>query len=381
VQSEQPNIVFSAYAAERIYFPAAGVEVDPMGTVISPLLLEEGMVYSVVSHVAQFSPELLRREGRAPQELVEQYTQVPSLTPRVRELATEITGGAANGYDKAIAVQDWLRANTRYNLNIPPYDPDADPLDTFLFEQKEGYCEAIASAMAVLLRAVGVPTRLAVGFGPGERNVFTGYFEVAEKDAHAWVEVYHPAVGWVPYDPTFGVPRSDDVGGARFIAPEILRRIGRFLGNAIPEPVREAAKAAGRGIARASRAVAGAWPVVLIALAVAAAGAALARRRRGRAPPRTPVEAAFARLVETFESRGIARPASRTPSEHLRRLLIEDPLARRERDDVTLIVRTFEADRFSPNAPSEDEVARSTDAASRLASAGRTRGTEGRGFG
>ena len=66
--------------------------------------------------------------------------------------------------------------------------------------------------MAVLLRADGIPTRIVTGYGPGERNPFTGYYEVRSSDAHAWVEVYYPGYGWVPYDPTFGVPAAPDAG-------------------------------------------------------------------------------------------------------------------------------------------------------------------------
>ena len=375
VQVEQPNIVFTAYQAAQLYFPATGVEVDEYGTVISPLLLEEGMVYSVISRVPVIYPEILRAsEGREyPEGLLEQYTRLPELTPRVRALAERIARGAPTPYDKTLAAEAWLRANTRYNLDIPPEPPGTDPLDVFLFERRQGYCEHIATAMAVMLRAAGVPTRLVVGFGPGRRNAFTGYFEVAESDAHSWVEVFYPGAGWIPYDPTFGVPSIDTEGGPRFIAPEILRRVATWLGGLVPRPVREAVMGLGRGVARVAVALAGAWPVALVAGLLAAAVSVAWRRRRKRGPPPSPAAAAFLALCRTFERRGLARPGARTPSEHLARLLETDPLAQAHAEALTAIVRTFEADRFAPSPPASSEVAAATEAAERLAAAARSR--------
>jgi transglutaminase-like putative cysteine protease len=375
VQVEQPNIVFGAYQARQLYFPAAGVEIDPYGTVISPLLLEEGMVYSVVSTVPARDPQLLRHQVQYPEGFDEAlYTQLPEgFSPRVRDLARQITAGAPTDYDRALAVQSWLRGNTRYNLQVPPEPEGRDPLETFLFDRREGFCEHIATAMAMLLRAAGVPTRLAVGFGPGKRNVLTGYFEVAESDAHAWVEVYLPFTGWLQFDPTFGVPDAAGGGGPRWVFGQVLRDVATFVGGLIPESVRDAAKSAGRAIARAGVAVAGAWPVVAGALALAVPLAMLLRRRRQRGPPLSPAAEAFVAMCRAFEARGISRPASRTPREHLGRLLAEDPVARREGDAVALIVATFERELFSPSPPGDAELAAARRGLERVAAAARSR--------
>ena len=98
-----------------------------------------------------------------------------------------------------------------------------------MFDRTEGFCEQIATAMVLLLRASGVPARLATGFGPGERNVFSGYWEVRNSDAHAWVEVFYPGWGWVTYDPTFGIPESDAANTTFVLAP-----LGRAFGRLVP---------------------------------------------------------------------------------------------------------------------------------------------------
>ena len=120
------------------------------------------------------------------------------------------TAGKATEYDKVMAVQDWITANTQYDLNVPRDPPGVDTVDRFLFVTHRGFCEQIASAMAVMLRTQGIPTRLVTGFGPGTWDPLTGYYEVKQSDAHAWLEVYYPGIGWVPYDPTFENYRRRD---------------------------------------------------------------------------------------------------------------------------------------------------------------------------
>ena len=127
---------------------------------------------------------------------VTQYTQLPpDLPARVVALAHRITDPWTDTYDKVMAVQRWLQRNTRYNLDIPPDPPGVDAVDEFLFVRRQGFCEHIASAMAILLRSVGIPTRFAVGFDVGSHNLLTGYYDVHESDAHAWVEVAYPGIG------------------------------------------------------------------------------------------------------------------------------------------------------------------------------------------
>ncbi|MBI4260047.1 MAG: DUF3488 domain-containing protein [Actinobacteria bacterium] len=367
VERRQPNIVFAAFQPREVYFPADFLAVDGFGSVRSPIILEPETVYSVVSEVPVTTPGLLRSSEGVPwpEEIVSRYTQLPAGLPaRVVELAHRIADQEPTVYDKVMAVQRWLRENTRYRLDIPPDPPGADAVDHFLFERREGYCEHIASAMAVLLRAVGIPTRFAVGFDAGDRNLLTGYFEVRESDAHSWVEVFHPGVGWVEYDPTHEVPIADPGAGSRFIAPEVFAAIGRWLSGVIPDPVKAAVGALGS-----------AWPWAAVATVIAAGMWLLRRRggRRARRPPPVGAEAAFEAMCRTFERRGSPRPASRTPSEHLDALLASDPLAREASADLERIVRTFERERFSPRPPAEEEVEAALAAAAGLPSRPSTR--------
>jgi transglutaminase-like putative cysteine protease len=346
VAGRQPNVVFAPYRATEVYFPTANLWLDRYGGIRSPIYLEDGMVYSVVSQVPVTSPDLLRSSpARWPRGVLARYTQLPAELPRrVRDLAEEIAGDAPTTYDRVRAVESWLQANTEYDLDIPPDPPGVDAVDEFLFVRHRGFCEHIASAMVVLLRSLGVPSRIVTGFGPGHRNPFSGSWEVREADAHAWVEVLYPRSGWVPYDPTFGVPAADPGFSGRFIAPEVIRAIGAFLAGAIPEPVKAAARAVGRAVVGVTLAAA-----VVVGLAVV-----LRRRARRRAlgPPPTGAALAFAELERAMHARGHPRLEPQTPSEYLQGL----PLLAKERARAELVVRTFERERFAAEEPSAAEV-------------------------
>ena len=227
IEVPQPNVLFGAATVTQVYFPAGGLEVDHAGSIRAPILLDEGLVYSVESILPVLDMDRLdAASGPIPDRLAS-YLQLPEELPsRVGGLARSITAGASSAHAQVLAVQSWLRRNTRYDLEIPREPAGVDSVDHFLFETREGFCEQIASSMAIMLRTLGVPTRLVTGYGPGERNPLTGYFEVKQSDAHAWLEVWFPGVGWVQYDPTFGVPPVADGFGSRFVAGPCSRPSG-----------------------------------------------------------------------------------------------------------------------------------------------------------
>ncbi len=139
----------------------------------------------------------------------------PDLPERVRQLAEIWTKDLPNPYDKAKAVERHLRTDYKYDL-ASPSQGQKQPLDHFLFESKRGHCEFYSTAMAVMLRAVSVPTRNVTGFIGGTYNRFGKFYTVREGDAHSWVEVFLDDVGWVTFDPTppsDAAPRSE-LGGA-----------------------------------------------------------------------------------------------------------------------------------------------------------------------
>jgi hypothetical protein len=136
-----------------------------------------------------------------PAEISEMYLQLPPLDRRIPELASNITASAPSPFEKAVIMESYLRRNFTYTLNLTG-KPGHDPLANFLFVTKAGHCEYFASAMAVMLRSLGIPSREINGFLPGEYNDLAGDYIVRASDAHSWVEAYFPGYGWITFDPT-----------------------------------------------------------------------------------------------------------------------------------------------------------------------------------
>jgi len=145
-----------------------------------------------------------------PQVISQVYLQLPASLPgRVRSLAHQITAGASTPYEKAIRIQNYLRLTYPYNNNEGPPPPGWDAVDYFLFEAQGGFCSYYATAMAVMLRAEGVPARVATGYARGAFNDVQNAYRVAALSAHAWVEVYFPGYDWIEFEPTPTQPAVD----------------------------------------------------------------------------------------------------------------------------------------------------------------------------
>jgi transglutaminase-like putative cysteine protease len=158
--------------------------------------------YDAISDVAVPPPEQLRAAPTDyPPAMREIYLQLPPIDPRVAELARQLTINLDNPYDKAREIERYLRTRFGYTLEMPS-EPHADPVAYFLFERRRGHCEYFAASMTVLMRAVGIPARMVNGFLTGEYNEIGANYIVRAQDAHTWVEVYFPDVGWVEFDPT-----------------------------------------------------------------------------------------------------------------------------------------------------------------------------------
>jgi transglutaminase-like putative cysteine protease len=142
-------------------------------------------------------------------EIVQNYLQLPTpLDPRIKTLAEEITSRVSTPYEKASAIEEHLRDRYGYTLQLPSITP-ADPISDFLFVRKKGHCEFFASAMAIMLRSIGIPARIVNGFSGGEFNDLTSQYVVRASDAHSWVEAYMPGEGWMEFDPTpAGTPEA-----------------------------------------------------------------------------------------------------------------------------------------------------------------------------
>src|SRR5690606_29937901 len=128
------------------------------------------------------------------------YLQIPRLDPRIVELADSLTEGLDNRYDRAVAIERYLRT-FGYTRDLPATRAETT-LEHFLFERREGHCEYFSTAMVVLLRAVGIHARNVNGFMGGQWSQFGDYLVVTQNEAHSWVEVWFPGYGWVTFDPT-----------------------------------------------------------------------------------------------------------------------------------------------------------------------------------
>src|SRR5580765_5250295 len=152
-----------------------------------------------------------------PPHIATLYLQLPHLDPRVGALARQVTGAATSNYRRAKALEQYLRNNFGYTMELPG-EREPDPLARFLFERKKGHCEYFASSMTMMLRTLGIPARVVNGFRGGEYNDLTNSYIVREKDAHSWVEAYFPEYGWVTFDPTPAGPASEAPTGWSRIA-------------------------------------------------------------------------------------------------------------------------------------------------------------------
>ncbi|MGC0773747.1 MAG: DUF3488 and transglutaminase-like domain-containing protein [Candidatus Acidiferrum sp.] len=194
---------------------------DATGSLFNPFhnfstLLYEG--YSLLP--AMNVPQLRAASTDYPEDVRDIYLQLPAqLDSRIPKFAKQITDRAGNPFDKTVALENYLRSHFAYTLNLTG-KPGDDPLAHFLFETRAGHCEYFASAMAIMLRTLGIPTREVNGFLPGEYNDVAGDYIVRASDAHSWVEVYFPGTGWMTFDPTPPGPESD--GG-------LLSRLGEYM--------------------------------------------------------------------------------------------------------------------------------------------------------
>jgi transglutaminase-like putative cysteine protease len=162
----------------------------------------EGLNYSVVSRDIDPDPETLTGvlSGSPPDaDLTEEVPE--DLPNNIRRLAQRITEDAATPAEKAAAIQGYLRDRDNFTYSTDPRPGSGyRALENFLFQDQQGYCEQFAASMAVLARVVGIPSRVAVGFLPGDRN--GDVWTVSARDAHAWPELYFSGYGWVRYEPT-----------------------------------------------------------------------------------------------------------------------------------------------------------------------------------
>jgi transglutaminase-like putative cysteine protease len=188
--------------------------------------ISPGQGYQIEATISQATEAELAAAGTAyPNEVVAYYLDVTGLTNRTIELAREIAGDAADPYHQAKALADYLRRDEsgfEYSTHAPlPTDPNQDFVDFFLFDSKVGFCEHYASALAMMARSLGIPARLVAGYAPGER-VTTGVYQVRDRNAHAWVELYFPGYGWQALEATRSLaPITRPTGNPLVVPPPV----------------------------------------------------------------------------------------------------------------------------------------------------------------
>ena len=208
-------------------------------------MLRQGDVYEVTSRVSTADAASLRSAGNAyPSWVSERYLQLPdTITDETVALANELTAPYDNAFDKSVAVRDYLRNNITYNDQIDAPPDDVEPVHYTLFETQEGYCNYYASAMVVMLRSQGVPSRIVSGYAQGEFDEESVSYRVRASNAHTWVEVYYPEYGWIQFEPTVSIPTVDRPenagGGDAFASPVIPPHLEDEIDPRLSEEIRE----------------------------------------------------------------------------------------------------------------------------------------------
>jgi hypothetical protein len=200
--------LFAAQRPLRVHGPIPQLIRDKYTDALSSSRLKVRTKYSVQSDIGTPSEQELRADSLSSassatrEYIARHYLQLPrNLDPRIIQLAREKAHNAPTPYDKAKAIEEFLKTSFGYTLNLKI--SGNDPLAEFLFEAREGHCEYFATAMVIMLRALRIPARIVNGFQMGEYNDINRLLVVRESDAHSWVEVYFPtADAWVEFDPT-----------------------------------------------------------------------------------------------------------------------------------------------------------------------------------
>lgn len=339
IEHELPNTLFAAYIPRDVYFPTQVLKVDSMHSVLTPMTLDAGLIYTVVSTLNDATPEdLLGSDVEdVPDSIANRYLQLPEMSQAVTDLAGVVTEGKESQYEKTQAICDYLRSTYPYDLEVEEQGDRENSVEFFLFKARRGYCEHFATAMAVMCRTQGIPARVAVGYDTGRYNSLTGYYEVSSRDAHAWVEVYFTNQGWVSFDPTPGWtdpylrPRRDTTWSGL----ALIRNIGHGISRMLPGSWIGAMKSAGRALGDAARSVTttiGAvardyrgWLLVLGVLLLASGLLLTARLRKRAGPPgggapredgpRQRAARAFERMSGALAKLGLIRRPAQTALE------------------------------------------------------------------
>ncbi|MBM7388643.1 transglutaminase-like putative cysteine protease [Clavibacter michiganensis] len=351
--------------------------------------------YTVRSELPRPEREQLEAVAPATDDDLQPYLQIPSGTPDIVASTTaEVLAGIDSPYDQALALQEFFTGGQfRYSEDAPVeqgYDGSGvDVVGEFL-RVRSGYCVHFASAMAIMAREAGIPSRVAVGYLPGDQVGRDGdliTYRVGSHDLHSWPELYFSGIGWIAFEPTPGrgqaapyaqpsaAPTTAPTPSATPSAPT------EATPSATPAPTASAAPGASGAVGvRIPWAALGTAAFVLLVLALLAAPALLRRARRsgrlraleaGDAPPGTAWREAEDQAVDL----GIRVPDTESPRELGRRLQGDDPSLA---DPVALLVGARERERFARAGVPVDARAGAAQAAALVALGDALRARAGR---
>ena len=388
----------SAKKQSLLYTPAETIWVNKRSDILSAPISAEvrdvtawvattslltGSQYQVRALIADPSIEELRAaESNYPAWVTDRYLQVPEeIAPQLRELAMKITAPYGNTYDKVQAITVYLRKEIKYETKIADAPPEnADPVLWVLFNYKKGFCMYYASAETLMLRSIGIPARMAVGFVEGAYDEVERQYVVTYKDSHAWPEVYFPGIGWVEFEPTssqFPIERPETKNvDLNEITPDPNATEGSTTNPLTPVPLQEQPKLAVTGGASAAPQTT-LYEKMLIAaliLLILGLGIFIVRRyslnerlpvylasnyeRRGNVPPRwlnrwvrwanlSPIERAFQAINLSLLWLGDPQPAHITSQERAEALIKYMPSAQ---DQTLLLLREYHAAMYTSRA-------------------------------
>lgn len=200
VAIDLPSAIPMAWQPINLNFPASVLTQDAFGSFQAPDQLKQGTAYRAVMKNNWHQERLVYP---VKEDNLSVYLQLPNnFDDEIANLAQEVTTKGIGPWEKAHQLEQHLRSNYAYSLDTVVSSQGKTPLSEFLFETRYGHCEFFASAMAIMLRTLGIPSRVVNGYAATDQNPLTGFIEVRGTDGHAWTEAYHEGFGWVPYEPT-----------------------------------------------------------------------------------------------------------------------------------------------------------------------------------
>jgi hypothetical protein len=207
------NVIFTIPVAQALFGPFREIGVDDDQSFHNLDRDRPVNIYEGVSNLSLPLPSVLEHAVASPPVAIpSRYLELPPrLDPRIPELSRHITRSESSTYRRALAIELYLRTQFGYTLQLPSTPPE-DPIADFLFHRRRGHCEYFASSMAVMLRTVGIPSRVITGFRGAQFNQLNHTYIVRASDAHSWVEAYIPGAGWTTFDPTpAGDPQATSI--------------------------------------------------------------------------------------------------------------------------------------------------------------------------